>query len=49
MDACELTQRLQQRLRFSKRIRSAHAAVLIAITDEADPESIADAPFSLFE
>ena len=38
MDACELTQRLQQRLRFSKRIRSAHAAVLIAITDEADPK-----------
>ncbi len=33
-----LTQMLQQRLRFSKRIQHAHAAVLIAITNEADPK-----------
>ncbi|QIO05167.1 NUDIX hydrolase [Acinetobacter shaoyimingii] len=33
-----LTQLLRQRLRFSKRIQSADAAVLIAITDEADPK-----------
>ena len=33
-----LTQLLQQRLRFSKRIQPAHAAVLIAITHEADPK-----------
>ena len=33
-----LTQLLQQRLRFSKRIQPAHAAVLIAITQEADPK-----------
>ena len=32
-----LTQRLQQRLRFSKRIQPAHAAVLIAITQEDNP------------
>lgn len=38
MDQRELTQQLQQRLRFSKRIQSAHAAVLIAITDEDDPK-----------
>ena len=33
-----LTQELQQRLRFSRSMREAHAAVLIAITDEADPK-----------
>ena len=33
-----LTQLLQQRLRFSKRIQDAHAAVLIAITNEAEPK-----------
>lgn len=33
-----LTQLLQQRLRFSKRIQHAHAAVLIAITNEDDPK-----------
>lgn len=33
-----LTQLLRQRMRFSKRIQSADAAVLIAITDEADPK-----------
>lgn len=33
-----LTQLLQQRLRFSKRIQNAHAAVLIAITNEDDPK-----------
>lgn len=33
-----ITQLLQQRLRFSKRIQEAHAAVLIAITDEDDPK-----------
>ncbi|MQW93184.1 NUDIX domain-containing protein [Acinetobacter wanghuae] len=38
MNERELTLKLQQRLRFSKRIQPAHAAVLIAITDEADPK-----------
>lgn len=38
MDERELTQKLQQRLRFSKRTQAAHAAVLIAITDESDPK-----------
>ncbi|HJF27600.1 CoA pyrophosphatase [Acinetobacter bohemicus] len=38
MHELELTQKLQQRLRFSKRIQIAHAAVLIAITDEANPK-----------
>lgn len=33
-----LTQLLEQRLRFAKRIQPAHAAVLIAITDEDDPK-----------
>lgn len=33
-----LTQHLQQHLRFSKRIRPAHAAVLIAITQEDEPK-----------
>lgn len=33
-----LTQLLQQHLRFSKRIQHAHAAVLIAITNEEDPK-----------
>lgn len=33
-----LTQELQQRLRFSRSMREAHAAVLIAITDEAQPK-----------
>ena len=33
-----LTQLLRQRLRFSKRIQAADAAVLIAITDEVDPK-----------
>lgn len=33
-----LTQLLQQRLRFSKKIQHAHAAVLIAITNEDDPK-----------
>ena len=33
-----LTQVLQQRLRFAKRTHPAKAAVLIAITDEADPK-----------
>ena len=33
-----LTQELQQRLRFSKKIKPANAAVLIAITNEADPK-----------
>lgn len=37
MDEGLLTQRLQQRLRFSKRIQPAHAAVLIAITQEDSP------------
>lgn len=38
MDDRELTLLLQQRLRFSKRVREAQAAVLIAITQEADPK-----------
>lgn len=33
-----LTQLLQQHLRFSKRVQDAHAAVLIAITNEEDPK-----------
>lgn len=33
-----LTQKLQQRLRFSTRIQEAQAAVLIAITNENDPK-----------
>lgn len=33
-----ITQLLQQRLRFSKRVQDAHAAVLIAITNEDDPK-----------
>ena len=33
-----LTQLLQQRLRFAKRVQDAHAAVLIAITNEDDPK-----------
>jgi 8-oxo-dGTP pyrophosphatase MutT (NUDIX family) len=33
-----LTEKLQQQLRFAKRKRQAHAAVLIAITQEADPK-----------
>ena len=33
-----LTQQLQQHLRFSKRKQKADAAVLIAITNEADPK-----------
>ena len=33
-----LTQVLQQRLRFARRTHPAKAAVLIAITDEADPK-----------
>jgi 8-oxo-dGTP pyrophosphatase MutT (NUDIX family) len=33
-----LTQHLQQQLRFSKRTRPAHAAVLIAITQEEEPK-----------
>ncbi len=37
MDKGLLTQRLQQSLRFSKRIQPAHAAVLIAITQEDNP------------
>ncbi|MCL6232530.1 NUDIX hydrolase [Acinetobacter amyesii] len=37
MDEGLLTQRLQQSLRFSKRIQPAHAAVLIAITQEDNP------------
>ena len=35
-----LTQRLQQHLRFSRRIQDAQAAVLIAITNEADPKVV---------
>ncbi len=35
-----LTQRLQQHLRFSRRIQDAEAAVLIAITNEADPKVV---------
>ncbi|RKG32112.1 CoA pyrophosphatase [Acinetobacter tianfuensis] len=38
MDNRFLTQKLQQSLRFSKRIYPAQAAVLIAITDEQDPK-----------
>lgn len=38
MDELGLIQRLQKHLRFSKRIQTAQAAVLIAITDEADPK-----------
>ena len=34
----ELTQKLQHRLRFAKSTRPANAAVLIAITQEADPK-----------
>ncbi|WP_180034610.1 MULTISPECIES: CoA pyrophosphatase [unclassified Acinetobacter] len=37
MDEGLLTQLLQQSLRFSKRIQPAHAAVLIAITQEDNP------------
>ncbi|AXY55886.1 CoA pyrophosphatase [Acinetobacter chinensis] len=33
-----LTHVLQKNLRFSKRVKEAHAAVLIAITDEHDPK-----------
>lgn len=38
MDDRVLTLLLQQRLRFSKRVREAQAAVLIAITQEDDPK-----------
>ena len=38
MDNRSLTHILQQHLRFSTRKREAEAAVLIAITDEADPK-----------
>ncbi|WP_122902347.1 CoA pyrophosphatase [Acinetobacter sp. B51(2017)] len=38
MDDRALTLLLQQRLRFSKRVREAQAAVLIAITQEDDPK-----------
>lgn len=38
MDDRDLTLKLQQRLRFSKRTQAAHAAVLIAITDESHPK-----------
>mgnify|MGYP003616007008 FL=1 len=38
MDDHSLIQSLQQRLRFSTRVKPAHAAVLIAITDESDPK-----------
>ncbi|NNH27127.1 NUDIX hydrolase [Acinetobacter terrestris] len=38
MDDHSLIQSLQQRLRFSTRIKPAQAAVLIAITDESDPK-----------
>ncbi|OAL76180.1 coenzyme A pyrophosphatase [Acinetobacter sp. SFB] len=38
MDDHSLIQSLQQRLRFSTRTKPAHAAVLIAITDESDPK-----------
>ena len=38
MDNHSLIQSLQQRLRFSTRVKPAHAAVLIAITDESDPK-----------
>ena len=38
MDDHSLIQWLQQRLRFSTRVKPAQAAVLIAITDESDPK-----------
>ena len=38
MDDHSLIQSLQQRLRFSTRVKPAQAAVLIAITDESDPK-----------
>ncbi|MBL8321327.1 MAG: CoA pyrophosphatase, partial [Acinetobacter sp.] len=38
MNDRSLTQKLQQSLRFSSRIQYAQAAVLIAVTDEADPK-----------
>ena len=38
MDDYSLRQLLQHRLRFSTRVKPAHAAVLIAITDESDPK-----------
>lgn len=38
MDEHSLIQSLQQRLRFSTRVKPAQAAVLIAITDESDPK-----------
>ena len=38
MDDYSLIQLLQHRLRFSTRVKPAHAAVLIAITDESDPK-----------
>lgn len=38
MDQRALTQQLQQSLRFSKRYQPAHAAVLIAITNELEPK-----------
>ena len=40
MEEASLIQRLQQRLRFSKRIQFADAAVLIAITQEAEPKVV---------
>lgn len=38
MSDIPLTLQLQQRLRFSKRVQKAHAAVLIAITNESNPK-----------
>ncbi len=38
MDDHSLIQSLQQRLRFSTRVKSAQAAVLIAITNESNPK-----------
>ncbi len=38
MDEHSLTRILQQQLRFSSKIKSADAAVLIAITNEDDPK-----------
>lgn len=38
MPVSNLTEQLQQQLRFAKRKRQAHAAVLIAITQESDPK-----------
>ena len=38
MEQPSLIQLLQQRLRFSKRIQQADAAVLIAITQEVQPK-----------